>query len=170
MSQPYIGEVRLVGFNFAPYGWSICNGQTLSIAENPALFQLIGTTFGGDGQNTFVLPNLQGRIPIHQGFNGSNSYVPGQVGGVESVTILMGQFPSHSHALSAFNTPGASNSPSKNVVAQLANAYSNGAPTKAMNGAVLGPSGGGNQPHDNLQPYLALNWVIALNGVFPSPN
>lgn len=168
MSQPYIGEVRLVGFNFAPYGWSICNGQTISIADNSALFQLIGTTYGGDGQNTFLLPNLQGRIPIHQGSNGSNTYVPGQLGGVESVTLLMNNFPAHNHTLSAVSTAGGSNSPTSNVAATLANVYVTEAPTAAMNAAAIGPSGGGNQPHDNTQPYVALNWVIALYGIFPS--
>ncbi len=168
MSQPYIGEVRLVGFNFAPVGWSICNGQLQSIAENPALFQLVGTTYGGDGQNTFGLPNLQGRVPVHQGSNGTNTYVPGQSGGVESVTITMNQFPTHAHLLSAVDDVGGSNSPTNNVVAQLTHAYFKGTPTLPMNGAVLGPSGGGSQPHSNIQPYLVLNWIIALYGVFPS--
>jgi hypothetical protein len=99
MSQPYVGEVRLVGFSFAPVGWSICNGSLVSISENPTLFQLIGTTYGGDGQNTYALPNLQGRIPVHQGSNGISTYVPGQITGVESVTVTLNQYPTHTHSL-----------------------------------------------------------------------
>jgi microcystin-dependent protein len=168
MSQPYIGEVRLVGFSFAPYGWSICNGQLISIAENSTLFQLIGTTYGGDGQSTYGLPNLQGRIPIHQGSNSMNTYVPGQLGGVESVTVTLNQFPAHNHLLSALSTAGGSNSPTGNVTASLANAYFKATPADPMSSAALGSSGGGSLPHDNMQPYLALNWVIALFGIFPS--
>jgi microcystin-dependent protein len=168
MSQAYVGEVRLVGFNFAPYGWASCNGQQVSIAENSTLFQLIGTTFGGDGQNTFNLPGLQGRIPIHQGSNGVSTYIPGQTGGVESVTINLTQYPAHTHPLQASGNAGASSNPGNSTVGISVSAYSTAAGDLPMNGAMVGFSGGGNQPHENRQPYQVLNWVISLFGVFPS--
>jgi microcystin-dependent protein len=168
MSQPYVGEVRLVGFSFAPVGWSICNGSLVSISENPTLFQLIGTTYGGDGQNTYALPNLQGRIPLHQGSNGISTYVPGQITGVESVTVTLNQYPTHTHALQASSNTAGSNIPTGNTVGKGLSAYTTQAPNLAMNTAMVGFSGGGNQPHENRQPYLALNWIIALFGVFPS--
>lgn len=168
MSTSYVGEVRLVGFNFAPVGWAFCDGSTLSIAENSTLFNLIGTIYGGNGQTTFNLPDLRGRVPIHQGSNGSNTYVIGQPGGVESVTVVMNQFPAHNHALLGTNNAGTSNSPASNVVAKLTNAWSAAAPSAAMNPSTLTLSAGGNQPHENRQPYQVLNWVISLYGVYPS--
>jgi microcystin-dependent protein len=169
MSQPYVGEVRAVGFNFAPVGWASCNGSLLAISENTTLYQLIGTIYGGDGQNTFALPNLQSRIPIHQGQGlGLSQYVIGQTAGLEQVTILSGQYPSHSHTLAASSGGGGSNSPAGNLPASLTNAYKNGNPGAAMNSGMLGAYGGGSQPHDNRQPYLAINWIISLYGIYPS--
>lgn len=163
--NPFIGEVRAVGFSFGPVGWNICQGQLISISDNAALFQLIGTTYGGDGQNTFGLPNLQSRIPVHQG----NGYVIGQLGGVETVTIGASNFPAHQHSLVASSaTSGATNLPGNNTMANGAKIYKTIAPTVGMNPAMVSTSNGGNQPHGNIQPYQAINWIIALNGVFPS--
>ena len=171
MSNQYVGEVRLVGFNFAPAGWALCQGQLQPISEFDTLFNLIGTTYGGDGQNTFALPNLQGRIPIHQGqLPGGGQYVIGQTGGVENVTIVANTYPQHNHALLASSNAGGTNSPGNNVIASFQDGYEAATPAHAMLPATLGFSGGGNQPHDNLQPYQVLNWVIALYGVYPSPN
>jgi microcystin-dependent protein len=168
MSQPFVGEVRVVGFNFAPVGWATCNGVLQSIAENSTLFNLIGTTYGGDGQQTFGLPDLQGRIPIHQGNNGVSTYVIGQTGGVENVTITLNQFPAHTHALQGSSANAGTNIPTGNTLGANVSAYSTVAPSIAMNNAVIGFSGGGSQPHNNLQPYLVLNWIISLFGVYPS--
>jgi microcystin-dependent protein len=170
MSQAYIGEVRLVGFNFAPQNWAHCNGQQLPISQNNPLFTLIGTTYGGDGTSNFNLPNLQGRIPIHQGSNGVTNYVMGQLGGAETVTIGMTQYPAHNHLLAGSNTAGGSGSPVGNVAGTVPAVYTAAAPSTPMNGNVLGPSGGGNQPHENRQPYLVLNWIINLYGIFPTQN
>jgi microcystin-dependent protein len=168
MSQSYVGEVRLVGFNFAPAGWQFCNGQQIPISEFSTLFQLIGTTYGGDGQSTFCLPNLQGRVPLHQGNNGVSTYVPGETGGVESVTINLNQYPTHTHLLQGSGNNATLNVPTSNTAGVGLTAYSTLAPTLALNAAMVGLSGGGSQPHENRQPYLALNWVISLFGVFPS--
>lgn len=171
MSQPFVGEVRLVGFNFAPVGWSSCQGQLVSISENDTLFNLIGTTYGGDGQSTFAMPDLQGRLPIHQGNNGVSSYVMGEVGGVENVTLTLNQYANHTHALiaSSNSTSGLSN-PTNAVVGTGLTAYGNKTPTAPMSTAMVGVSTGGNQPHDNMQPYLTLNWIISLFGIYPSQN
>ena len=171
MSNQYVGEVRLVGFNFAPVTWAKCDGTIVAISQNDTLFNLIGTTYGGDGQSTFALPNLQGRIPVHQGTsNIGSTYVMGQLGGVENVTITSSTYPTHNHTLSASANQGGPMSPASNVLGQLTNAYSNQAPSSAnvMNNAVLGNSPGSSLPHDNLQPYLVLNWIIALYGIYPS--
>jgi len=169
MSQPFIGQLLLVGFNFPPSGWATCNGALQSIAENSTLFNLIGTTYGGDGQQTYALPNLQSRIPIHQGSNGVSTYVIGQTGGVENVTITLNQFPTHTHALQGSSGAASSNVPTGNTLGGVS-AYTTAAPNIAMNNATIGFSGGGSQPHNNLQPYLALNWVISLFGIYPSQN
>jgi microcystin-dependent protein len=168
MSQPFVGEVRLVGFNFAPVGWSTCNGALQSIAENSTLFNLIGTTYGGDGQSTFGLPDLQGRIPLHQGSNGISTYVIGQKGGVESVTVTLNQFPIHTHALQASSANASSNIPGNSTLGANVSAYTTAAPTIAMNNAMIGLSGGGSQPHENRQPFVVLNWVISMFGIYPS--
>jgi microcystin-dependent protein len=168
VSNAFVGEVRLVGFNFAPFGWSLCNGALITISDYPALFNLIGTTYGGDGQTTFQLPDLRSRIPIHQGSNGTNIYVLGQTAGAESVTVGISQFPSHNHVLQASTASGGSNTPLNNAPASLDRAYSGAAPLTAMSPNMLTFSGGGGQPHENRQPYLALNWVICLNGIYPT--
>jgi microcystin-dependent protein len=169
MSTPYVGEVRLVGFNFAPIDWSLCNGQLIPISQNETLYNLIGTTYGGDGQSTFGLPNLQSRIPIHSGSNGANTYVIGQTGGVETVTLNINQYPSHTHSLMASTNSTGSSTPTSNVVNGGLTAYTADTPATPMLAAMVGNSGG-NQPHNNLQPYLAMNWIIALYGVYPSQN
>jgi microcystin-dependent protein len=170
MSQPFIGEVRPVGFTFAPVSWAKCNGALQSIAENSTLFNLIGTTYGGDGVSTFALPNLQSRIPIHQGSNGVSTYVIGQQGGGENVTITLNQFPTHTHQLLGSGTAAGTNVPTGNTLGSGVGIYTTEAPSVAMNNAMIGFSGGGSQPHNNLQPYLVLNWVIALFGIYPSQN
>lgn len=164
MSQPYVGEIRMVGFNFAPDGWAFCNGQLLAIADYETLFNLIGTTYGGDGQSTFGLPNLQGRIPLHQ----ASGYVLGEIGGTETVTLTVSQIPAHLHTLRAQTGAGSQPSPSGGVWASSSLAqFSTGAPTATMAPTSLLNSGG-NQPHDNIPPFLAVNFVISLFGVFPS--
>jgi microcystin-dependent protein len=170
MSQPFVGEIRLVGFNFEPVGWNFCNGQTLSISENEVLFVLIGTTYGGDGQTTYQLPNLQGRFPIHQGSDGQgNNYVIGQATGVETVTLTTNQIPAHSHPLQATATAGTETSPAGAVWAESAlEQYSTVTPTGSM-GATLGQTGGG-QPHNNMSTFLTINYIISLFGIFPSQN
>jgi microcystin-dependent protein len=164
MSDPFIGEIRMFGGNFAPAGWAFCNGQLLSIAENDALFTLIGTTYGGDGQNTFALPDLRSRIPLHQG----NGHVIGEMGGSEAVTLTVNQLPSHSHVPQASNA-GASTSPGGNVWANSAAlqfAPSNSS-LQPMNPNVLGTAGG-SQPHDNMLPFQAVSFIISLFGIYPS--
>ncbi len=167
MSQPYVGQLLLVGFNFAPEGWLTCNGATLAISEYSTLYNLIGTTYGGNGQTTFNVPDLQGRIPIHQGSNGVSTYVIGQEGGVENVTITLNQFPTHTHTLQGSSAAGSSSIPTNNVLGSVS-AYTTEPPITALNNATIGFSGGGNQPHSNLQPFLVLNWIISLFGVYPS--
>lgn len=171
MSTAFVGEVRLVGFNFAPSGWSICQGQLLSIANNEALYMLIGTTYGGDGQNTFNLPNLAGRIPIHQGRDAAgNVYALGQIGGSETATVASSQLPAHTHALMAStNSTGTVSNPTNNVVASGVKMFTPLlAPTDAMNPAMISVAQGGSLPHENRQPYQVLNWIISLGGIFPS--
>ena len=168
MSQPFVGQLLAVGFNFAPAGWKLCNGQLLSIAEYSTIFNLIGTTYGGDGQSTFAVPNLQSRVPVHQGTSPSGTYVIGQTGGVESVTITASNYPSHTHNFMA-NTSGTGvNTPGTNTVGGSVKMFSKATPGTPMSSAMIGGSGGGNQPHSNIQPYLCLNWVISLFGVYPS--
>jgi microcystin-dependent protein len=167
MSDPYIGEIRMFGGNFAPVGWSFCNGQLLAISEYEALFQLIGTTYGGNGVQTFALPDLQGRIPMHQG----RSNPLGQSAGTESVTLLTTQIPSHTHAFLAVPADPEGGSPSGTPLAQGSgvNIYAPANPAKAnvMNPGVIGLSGG-SQPHDNMQPYQCVTFIIALEGIYPS--
>jgi len=167
MSTPYIGEIRVFAGNFAPVGWLLCQGQILPISQYDVLFNLIGTTYGGDGQNTFALPNLASRIPYHQG----SGYTLGQMGGVESVTLITQQIPVHTHQATA-NTPNANqNSPAGNVWgASTLSAYTKANPSNCnLNPQALLPSGG-SQPHDNMPPYLCLNFIIATEGIYPSPS
>jgi len=170
MADPYVGEVRLFAGNFAPNGWALCQGQLVSIAENETLFQLIGTTYGGDGQNTFALPDLRGRVPLHQGTGpGLSTRVIGQLGGAERVTLTAAQLPPHTHALTASSAPAQSAAgPSGNVLAATAvNIYGSGPPSVPM-AAVATSAAGGAQPHDNMAPFLVMNYIISLFGVFPS--
>jgi microcystin-dependent protein len=164
MSQPYVGEIRMFGGNFAPTGWAFCNGQLLAISQNETLFNLIGTTYGGDGQTTFALPNLQSRVPMHQG----NGFVLAQTGGVETVALSISQIPLHTHPAQATSGGGTSNNPASNVWANWTGSqYSDQGAGSAMNAGVIGSIGNG-LPHDNMMPYLAVNFIISLFGVFPS--
>jgi microcystin-dependent protein len=171
MSQPYVGEIRLVGFNFAPVGWMFCSGQLLPISEFETLFNLIGTTYGGDGQSTFALPNLQSRVVIHQGQGaGLSNYTLAETGGVEAVTVTTPQLPVHNHSANCSSSAGNKSSPVGNVWAAdgagLTAEYSN-SQNGPMNAAAIGPSGG-SQPHENRMPFLAMNYIISLFGIFPS--
>ena len=170
MSQPYVGEIRLVGFNFAPYGWNLCNGQLTAISENPTLFNLIGTTYGGDGQSTFGLPDLRSRIPIHFGsISSGQSYIMGQSGGAETVTITSSTYPTHTHPLQAStNNTNLTANPAGNVTGGGQKIYANGASDNTMSNAAVSVATGQNQPHNNIQPYVALNWIISFFGVYPS--
>jgi len=164
MGQPYVGEIRLVGFNFAPVGWMFCDGSVLAISGNETLFNLIGTTYGGDGQSTFALPDLRGRIPIHQG----SGFVIGQISGSETVTLTVNQIPAHTHAPLAASTGGTSDFPAGNVWANWTGSqYSDLGITGQMNSGVLNNIGG-SQPHDNMMPFLTINYIISLFGIFPS--
>ncbi len=168
MSTPFIGEIRMFGGNFVPRGWAFCDGQLLAIAQNDVLFALIGTTYGGDGQTTFSLPDLRGRIPVHAGQGpGLSGYVLGQQAGVETVTLTQQQLPVHSHAAQAQSGPGNQAAPSGGVWASSGqNQFSGGAPNSPMGSSAIRPVGG-SQPHDNVAPYQALSFIIALEGVFP---
>jgi microcystin-dependent protein len=166
MSQPYIGECRLVGFNFQVNGWNFCNGAIVSIASNDALFNLLGTTYGGDGQQTFALPDLRGRVPVHQGAG----FVIGQTAGVETVTLTGNQMPIHTHTPRGSGVAGATNLVQNNLPASNSTTkqYVNtSAVSAAMNPAMIGQAGG-SQPHENMQPFLTMNWIISLFGVFPT--
>jgi microcystin-dependent protein len=172
MAQPYIGEIRMFGGTFAILGWAFCNGSFLSIAQNDALFNLLGTTYGGDGVNTFALPDLQGRVPVHQGQGaGLQNYVLGQEGGVETVTLLAGQLPSHSHVAMGSATGGPASSPANatwgnNQIQN--NSFAPGTSANAsMNAGSIAMSSG-NLPHANLQPYLVISFIISLVGIYPS--
>jgi microcystin-dependent protein len=167
--MPYIGEIRMVGFNFAPVGWAFCNGQLIPIAENDALFTLIGTTFGGDGQETFALPNLQSRFPIHAGQGpGLSNRTLAEVGGTESVTLTVQQLPSHTHQLFGSGNLATEETPQGNVTGQpTANIYGNLPAFQEMDPGVVGPAGG-SQPHDNVQTFQVINFIISLYGIFPT--
>lgn len=167
MGSPYIGEIRMFAGNFAPTGWALCDGQVLPIAENDALFTLIGTTYGGDGQETFALPDLRGRIPIHSGTSQSGiSYTIGEQGGAEEITLTSQQIPVHRHPL-ASSAPATSGSPAGNAFGAAAgmNLYAEAEGIADLEGNM--PLGG-SQPHDNMMPYLAVNFIISLFGIFPS--
>jgi microcystin-dependent protein len=162
----------MVGFNFAPAGWAFCNGELMPIAENEALFQLIGTTYGGDGQSTFGLPDLQSRVPLHSGQGvGLQSYTLAQNGGVESVTLTPQQTPVHDHAFLASQDAGADPNPQDHLIASppTLTMFLKDTPVTALNSASIPPVGG-SQPHENIQPLLVLNFIISLYGVFPPPS
>lgn len=164
--EQYIGEIRLFGGNFAPRGWAFCHGQLLSISQYDALFTLIGTTYGGDGQTTFALPDLRGRIPLHP----SAAHPLGQRGGTETVTLTRSQLPSHSHTAGAQVDAGTQTSPAGAVWSQSnTNAYAAVNANAAMSASAI-TTAGGSQPHDNMMPFLALNFIISLEGIFPSQN
>jgi microcystin-dependent protein len=170
LGQPWVGEIRMVGFNFAPAGWMFCSGQTLAIAEYDVLFALIGTTYGGDGQTTYQLPDLRGRVPLCAGQGqGLSSYVIGQSAGVETVTLTVNQLPSHAHlytpaAGSVEPTTHRPDNAYPTVGGYYASTTNSGSPMPSPTIA----NAGGNQPHDNLQPYLGINFIISLYGIFPS--
>jgi len=165
MAQPYVGEIRMFAGNFAPAGWMFCEGQLLPISENETLFQLIGTTYGGDGQSTFALPDLRGRVPVHQG----NGFVIAETGGVEEVTLTTSQIPSHSHAFLVSTANGTQIAPQNNVLGSLQGVkiYRAGTATVTLDPSAV-TSQGGNQPHNNFQPYLCIDFIISLFGIFPS--
>jgi microcystin-dependent protein len=165
MAQPYVGEIRMFAGNFAPTGWFFCEGQLLPISENETLFQLIGTTYGGDGQSTFALPDLRGRIPIHQG----NGFILAETGGAEEITLTVNQIPAHSHPLLVSLARGMRNTPGGNLLARSGEQiYVKSAADVNMSAAAVSPVGG-SQPHTNFQPYLCVNFIISLWGIFPSP-
>jgi microcystin-dependent protein len=166
MAQPYVGEVRMFAGNFAPAGWMFCEGQLLPISENDTLFNLIGTTYGGDGQSTFALPDLRGRIPMHQG----NGFTLAETGGAEEITLTVNQIPTHGHPFLGANAVGNDPNPTNNVVAESSaiSLYQSEAPTTPMASGSIGPVGG-SQPHTNFQPYLCIDFIISLFGIFPSP-
>ncbi len=165
MSQPFVGEVRLFAGSFAPLGWSFCDGALMPIAENEILFTLIGTTYGGDGQNTFALPDLRGRVPVHQG----SGYVIGQRAGSESVTLGSTQMPAHTHVLRASTFDGRVGMPDNAVLAAPpVNSYGSGAPSVPMAATAVGQAGGA-QPHENMAPFVAVSYIISLFGIYPSP-
>ena len=170
MSQPFVGEIRLFAGNFPPNGWMFCDGALLSIAQNDVLFDLIGTTYGGDGQTTYALPDLRGRVPVHQGSNGQSNYVMGQLGGAETVTVTPGQLPTHSHAWNAsMNAAVSTKGPTDALGVSTMNMYGTGTPNMSMEPSAVAPTGG-NQPHENMAPFTAINYIISLFGVFPSQN
>jgi microcystin-dependent protein len=165
MAQPYVGEIRMFAGNFAPAGWMFCEGQLLPISENETLFQLIGTTYGGDGENTFALPDLRGRLPVHQG----NNFVLAETGGAEEVTLTVDQLPAHSHAWLASEAGASAVTPLNNVPAEASKRFYV-VPTTVAAMAPPGLTGtGGSQPHTNFQPYLCVDFIISLFGIFPSP-
>jgi microcystin-dependent protein len=164
MSEPFLGEIRMFSFDFAPKGWAMCNGQLLQINQNQALFSLLGTTYGGDGQQTFALPDLRGRLPFHVG-----TRVQGQMAGTESETLNLNQMPAHTHAAQASSTTGTAATPGGNFwAAAAANPYASSNSSTMSAQAVT--SAGGSQPHNNLPPFLVLNVCMALLGIFPSRN
>jgi len=170
MSDPFVGEIRLFAGNFAPQGWAFCDGQLLSIAQNTVLFDLIGTTYGGDGQTTYALPDLRGRVPVHQGSNEQSSpYIPGQSGGLETVTLTPAQMPAHSHAMFASTAPASTvHGPSEALGSSTAmNFYGTGTPDMAMDPNALTPVGSG-LPHENMPPFVALSYIVSMFGIFPS--
>jgi len=162
MADPFLGEIRMFSFSFAPLGWALCNGQVLPINQNQALFNLFGTTFGGNGQTTFALPNMQGRVAIHSG----NGHTLGETGGQYAHTLSIAETPMHTHPASAANTTPAVSTPANNTLAgDLWNGPQNLA---ALNPASIANTGG-SQPHENRQPFLTISYCVALTGIYPSP-
>ena len=168
MAQPYVGEIRMFAGNFAPAGWMFCEGQLLAISENETLFNLIGTTYGGDGESTFALPDLRGRIPLHMG----GGFTLAETGGAEAVTLTVQQIPVHTHPFLATQNLASSTAPGNQVPATTQAAtitpYGSDNPLVLLGAASVGPAGG-SQPHENFQPYLCVHFIISLFGIFPSP-
>ncbi len=165
MAEPFLSEIRIMSFSYPPRGWALCNGQLLPINQNQALFALLGTTFGGNGQTTFALPDLRARTPIHVGAG----HILGQAGGEAAHTLTLTELPAHTHTLEGTNENGAAANPSGAVLGAVNNVYHAPAnPVTMSPGSVT--TVGGSQPHDNMQPYLTLSFCIALQGIFPSPN
>ena len=165
MAQPYVGEIRMFAGNFAPAGWMFCEGQLLPISEYETLFNLIGTTYGGDGQSTFALPDLRGRVPIHQG----NGVILAETGGVEQVTLTVAQIPAHTHQMLGTLNAASDTNPNNNIFAKTlvnVSAYGTDAPLSTLSPQAIG-STGGSQPHTNFQPYLCVDFIISLFGIFP---
>jgi microcystin-dependent protein len=164
MAQPYVGEIRMFSGNFAPAGWAFCEGQLVAISDNSTLFNLIGTTYGGDGQNTFALPDLRGRLPIHFG----GGFTLAETGGAETITLTTNQIAGHSHVSLASNDIPTVSTPANNVTGQAAaKIYRAGSPSVFLNPGAVSPTGG-SQPHSNFQPYLCVSFIISLFGIFPS--
>ncbi|HEX8191157.1 MAG TPA: tail fiber protein [Pyrinomonadaceae bacterium] len=169
MPEPYVGEIRMFGGNFPPNGWMFCEGALLPISENEVLFNLIGTAYGGDGQSTFALPDLRGRVPMHQGTFAGQNFVLGENGGVESVTLTTQQIPVHNHALIGSNTPAVTQLPGGNIPAQSTGlVYTSSSSQINMYNQSISPVGG-SQPHENMQPYLCISFIISLFGIYPPP-
>lgn len=166
MAQPYIGEIRMFAGNFAPAGWMFCEGQLLPISENDALFTLIGTTYGGDGQETFALPDLRGRVPVHHG----NGFIQAEMAGVEQVTLTTQQIPAHTHSLLGSGSTGSSSVPTGSLLAKSTSKsiYKTSGTMANLNTMAIVPVGG-SQPHTNFQPYLCINFIISLFGLYPQP-
>jgi microcystin-dependent protein len=170
MAQPYVGEIRMFAGNFPPNGWMFCEGQTLPISENDVLFQLIGTTYGGDGEETFNLPNLASRVPMHMGTGpDGTTYQIGEMAGTEQETLTIQQIPNHTHAFTGSSANGSQANPSANIMATMTSVTPYAEDFVAANFApnTISPTGG-SQPHENTQPFLCINFIISLFGVFPS--
>jgi microcystin-dependent protein len=167
--EPFVGEIRLFGFNFAPLGWAFCDGRLLPISQNSALFSLLGTTYGGDGRSTFALPDLRGRVPVSMGTGpGLSPYEIGELGGAENVTLTTNAVPAHNHNIQASDGPASEAKPGGGFLARTnASAYAPTTDGTTLSANAISTSGGG-QPHTNLQPYLVVNFCIALQGIFPS--
>ena len=166
MAQPYVGEIRMFAGNFAPAGWMFCEGQLLPISENETLFQLIGTTYGGDGESTFALPDLRGRLPIHQG----NGFILAETGGAEEITLTINQIPAHSHAFLASGAAATTRDPlpGNSPATTSGDIYNQILDAVPLSPVTIAPTGG-SQPHTNFQPYLCVDFIISLFGIFPSP-
>ncbi len=168
MAQPYVGEIRMFAGNFAPAGWMFCEGQLLPISENETLFQLIGTTYGGDGESTFALPDLRGRLPLHQG----NGFILAETGGAKEITLTVQQIPSHTHTMLGSGALASGAGPNNSLLASSTGAtvfpYGTDAPVTTLHPSSVSPVGG-SQPHTNFQPYLCVDFIISLFGIFPSP-
>jgi microcystin-dependent protein len=169
MAQPYVGEIRMFAGNFPPVGWMFCDGNQMPISENETLFQLIGTTYGGDGESTFNLPNLQSRIPIHMGTNAGITYQLAESSGTESETLTINQIPAHTHPLIASGEAGSTSNAAGAMIATGPTLYRPAPAVAPMAAGSISPQGG-SQPHENMQPFLCINFIISLFGLFPSPN